>query len=213
MRRSPPRVLEQGATSSLGQRPRRASPWFRCQDGFLPRFLRTACPHPSASPCQCRPCPGPHPEPGALTALAECRNWETRASRCHGRAHEGSGSALQVRECRKENGGCACALRPRCRGDPPGLCAPRGLAPPRSHSAYARAHQPSAGQVHACAHTMHTHHAHSHTCAYTQHAAHIWIYHTRTHVCTRKHMHTACTHRDTQRHRHAHVHADTAPRH
>lgn len=104
-----------------------------------------------------------------------------------------------------------CALA--AEGTPPGLCAPRGLAPPRSHSAYARAHQPSVGQVHACAHTMHTHHAHSHTCAYTQHAAHIWIYHTRTHVCTREHMHTACTHRDTQRHRHAHVHADTAPRH
>lgn len=71
MRRSPPRVLEQGATSSLGQRPRRASPWFQCQDGFLPRFLRTACPHPSASPCQCRPLP--RAPPGAGDARSACQ--------------------------------------------------------------------------------------------------------------------------------------------
>lgn len=86
---------------------------------------------------------------------------------------------------------------------PPGLCAPRGLAPPHSHSAYARAHQPSAGQVHACAHTMHIHHAHSHTCAHMQTCCtHMDTPHTRTRVHTRTHAHSMHTqrHRDTGTH-------------
>lgn len=216
MRRSAPRVLEQGR--SVRPRPETAEGQLQVTSpGRLPPPVP---PHRVSPPVHqslpVRPLsPGPHPEPGALTALTSGSQGNgNQGSERHRPRPRGRGAARRCESAtvakRTVPPTClAPLLPPRTPGS-----APRGAWRLRVLTLPTPEHtQPSAAQVHACAHapctrTMHTH-TRAHTC---KHTAHIWIHHTRAHMRAHADTCTYHSHTYTHRHRRARVRADTAPR-
>lgn len=205
MRRSAPRVLEQGRSV----RPRPETAEGQPQVTSPGRLPPPVPPHRVSPPVRQSPpvrplSPGPHPEPGALTALTwGSQGNGNQGSERHRPRPRGRGAALRCEPAtvakRTVPPTClAPSLPPRTPGS-----APREAWPLRVLTLPTPEHtQPSAAQVHACAHapctrTMHTH-TRAHTC---KHTAHIWTHHTRAHMRAPA---DTCTH-----HSHTYTHTDT----